>query len=54
MSPSAHHVALAGVSLSAVLRAFIPGASIAKATRDRVRNTAQKLGYHRFERYLRR
>src|SRR5688572_29347751 len=46
MSPSAHDVALlAGVSQSAVSRAFTPGASIAKTTRKRVMDAAEKLGY---------
>ncbi|MFO1176290.1 MAG: LacI family DNA-binding transcriptional regulator [Paracoccaceae bacterium] len=36
---------LAGVSQSAVSRAFSPGASIAKATRDRVLVAAEELGY---------
>jgi DNA-binding LacI/PurR family transcriptional regulator len=44
--PSAHDVArLAGVSQAAVSRAFTPGASIAKATRERVHQAAQALGY---------
>src|SRR5262245_16842550 len=46
MSPSAYDVArLAGVSQAAVSRAFTPGASIAKATRERVLLAAQGLGY---------
>lgn len=36
----------AGVSRSAVSRAFTPGASIAEATRDRVMRAAEELGYH--------
>lgn len=36
---------LAGVSQSAVSRAFTPGASIAEATRARVENAARSLGY---------
>lgn len=36
---------LAGVSQSAVSRAFSPGASIARATRDRVLAAAEELGY---------
>lgn len=44
--PSAHDVArLAGVSQAAVSRAFTPGASIAKATRERVMAAAEQLGY---------
>src|ERR1700761_9544834 len=44
--PSAHDVArLAGVSQAAVSRAFTPGASIAPATRDRVLEAAEALGY---------
>ncbi|MFT3964859.1 MAG: LacI family DNA-binding transcriptional regulator [Sphingobium sp.] len=44
--PSAHDVArLAGVSQAAVSRAFTPGASIAKATRERVMAAADQLGY---------
>lgn len=44
--PSAHDVArLAGVSQAAVSRAFTPGASIAKATRERVMEAATELGY---------
>jgi DNA-binding LacI/PurR family transcriptional regulator len=46
ISPSAYDVArLAGVSQAAVSRAFTPGASIAKATRERVLQAAQELGY---------
>lgn len=37
--------ALAGVSQSAVSRAFTPGASVAKATRERILEAAQSLGY---------
>jgi DNA-binding LacI/PurR family transcriptional regulator len=36
----------AGVSRSAVSRAFTPGASVSKETRKRVMNSAQALGYH--------
>ncbi|HEX7858129.1 MAG TPA: LacI family DNA-binding transcriptional regulator [Sphingobium sp.] len=44
--PSAHDVArLAGVSQAAVSRAFTPGASIAKTTRERVMLAADELGY---------
>lgn len=44
--PSAHDVArLAGVSQAAVSRAFTPGASIAKATRERVMEAANQIGY---------
>ncbi len=44
--PSAHDVArLAGVSQAAVSRAFTPGASIAKATREKVMEAATQLGY---------
>ncbi|HEX7856810.1 MAG TPA: LacI family DNA-binding transcriptional regulator [Sphingobium sp.] len=44
--PSAHDVArLAGVSQAAVSRAFTPGASIAKATRERVMIAADELNY---------
>jgi DNA-binding LacI/PurR family transcriptional regulator len=44
--PSAHDVArLAGVSQAAVSRAFTPGASIAKATQDKVLHAAKSLGY---------
>ncbi|MET0240468.1 MAG: LacI family DNA-binding transcriptional regulator [Sphingobium sp.] len=44
--PSAHDVArLAGVSQAAVSRAFTPGASIAEATRARVMEAADSLGY---------
>jgi DNA-binding LacI/PurR family transcriptional regulator len=35
----------AGVSRSAVSRAFTPGASIAQETRTRVMQAAHKLGY---------
>lgn len=46
ISPSAYDVArLAGVSQAAVSRAFTPGASIAKATRERVLQAAAELGY---------
>ena len=37
---------LAGVSQSAVSRAFTPGASVAEATRTRILEAAQTLGYH--------
>jgi len=44
--PSAHDVAhLAGVSQAAVSRAFTPGASISDATRTKVLQAAEKLGY---------
>ena len=44
--PSAHDVArLAGVSQAAVSRAFTPGASISQATREKVLQAAQVLGY---------
>jgi DNA-binding LacI/PurR family transcriptional regulator len=44
---SAQQVAdLAGVSRSAVSRAFTPGASIAAETRDKVMRAAAELGYH--------
>jgi DNA-binding LacI/PurR family transcriptional regulator len=44
--PSAHDVARqAGVSQAAVSRAFTPGASIAKATQDKIFHAAQSLGY---------
>lgn len=44
--PSAHDVArLAGVSQAAVSRAYNPGASISNATRDKVLQAAQQLGY---------
>lgn len=44
--PSAHDVArLAGVSQAAVSRAFTPGASIAKATQEKVFRAAEALGY---------
>lgn len=44
--PSAHDVAsLAGVSQAAVSRAFTPGASIAKATQEKVFRAAESLGY---------
>ena len=36
---------LAGVSQSAVSRAFTPGASIAEETRERVAEAARQLGY---------
>lgn len=43
---SAQHVArLAGVSRSAVSRAFTPGASVAPETRDKVLRAAEALGY---------
>jgi DNA-binding LacI/PurR family transcriptional regulator len=46
MLPSAYDVAhLAGVSQAAVSRAFTPGASIAKETRERVMSAARKLAY---------
>lgn len=35
----------AGVSQSAVSRVFTPGASVSKATRDKVLNAASELGY---------
>ncbi len=45
-NPSAHDVARsAGVSQAAVSRAFTPGASVAKATRDRILDAARTLGY---------
>ena len=37
---------LAGVSIAAVSRAFTPGASISLATKERVIEAADKLGYH--------
>ncbi len=37
---------LAGVSQSAVSRAFTPGASIADATRRKILETARRVGYH--------
>lgn len=37
---------LAGVSIAAVSRAFTPGASISPATKERVIDAADKLGYH--------
>jgi DNA-binding LacI/PurR family transcriptional regulator len=37
---------LAGVSQSAVSRAFTPGASVAEATRRKILETARRLGYH--------
>jgi len=44
--PSAHDVArIAGVSQAAVSRAFTPGASVAKATQDRIFHAAKSLGY---------
>ncbi len=44
---SAEQVAqLAGVSRSAVSRTFTPGASVAPATRERMLQAAQELGYH--------
>ncbi|MBY5402882.1 LacI family DNA-binding transcriptional regulator [Rhizobium leguminosarum] len=44
---SAEQVAqLAGVSRSAVSRTFTPGASVAPATREKVLQAAQELGYH--------
>ena len=44
---SAEEVArLAGVSRSAVSRAFTPGASVSEETRKRVMEAAQNLGYH--------
>ncbi|TPW32619.1 LacI family DNA-binding transcriptional regulator [Martelella alba] len=44
--PTADDVArLAGVSRSAVSRSFTPGASVAPATREKVREAAEKLGY---------
>ncbi|VAW21564.1 hypothetical protein MNBD_ALPHA11-1410, partial [hydrothermal vent metagenome] len=36
---------LAGVSQSAVSRAFTPGASVAKTTREKILKAAQKIGY---------
>ncbi|MEE4120766.1 MAG: LacI family DNA-binding transcriptional regulator [Paracoccaceae bacterium] len=43
---SARHVAdLAGVSRSAVSRVFTPGASVSKATAEKVRKAAAELGY---------
>jgi DNA-binding LacI/PurR family transcriptional regulator len=43
---SAHDVArLAGVSRSAVSRAFTPGASVAETTRDKILRAAEELGY---------
>lgn len=43
---TAHDVArLAGVSQSAVSRAFTPGASVAPETRERIEAAARKLGY---------
>ena len=46
LPPSAHDVGrLAGVSQAAVSRAFTPGASISEATRARVIEAAQQLGY---------
>jgi LacI family transcriptional regulator len=45
-APSAHDVAhVAGVSQAAVSRAFTPGASIAKATQEKVFRAATALGY---------
>jgi len=45
-APSAHDVArLAGVSQAAVSRAFSPGGSISDATRAKVLQAAQQLGY---------
>ena len=44
---SAKQVAeLAGVSRSAVSRAFTPGASISEEKRQRVISAAEQLGYH--------
>lgn len=44
---SAEQVAqLAGVSRSAVSRTFTPGTSVAPATREKVLQAAQELGYH--------
>ncbi|MBB3387700.1 DNA-binding LacI/PurR family transcriptional regulator [Rhizobium sp. BK275] len=44
---SAEQVAqLAGVSRSAVSRTFTPGASVAPATREKVLQAAEELGYH--------
>ena len=44
--PTAHDVArLAGVSQSAVSRAFTPGASISEAARSKIETAAQALGY---------
>lgn len=46
-SPTEMDVAkLAGVSQSAVSRAFTPGASIAKKTKEKILKIAQELGYH--------
>ncbi|MGR3503842.1 LacI family DNA-binding transcriptional regulator [Pseudaestuariivita sp.] len=43
---TAHHVAArAGVSQSAVSRVFTPGASVSEATRKKVRDAADALGY---------
>lgn len=45
-NPTAHDVArLAGVSQSAVSRAFTEGASVAPATRERILQAARELGY---------
>ncbi|HET8748575.1 MAG TPA: LacI family DNA-binding transcriptional regulator [Ramlibacter sp.] len=45
-NPTAHDVArLAGVSQSAVSRAFTAGASVAPATRERILTAARELGY---------
>ena len=45
-APTAHDVArLAGVSQSAVSRAFTPGASVSADTRERVSRAAAELGY---------
>lgn len=45
-SPTESDVAkLAGVSQSAVSRAFTPGASVAKETRERILSVAHRLGY---------
>jgi DNA-binding LacI/PurR family transcriptional regulator len=45
-APSAHDVArVAGVSQAAVSRAFTPGASIAKATQNKILHAAKSLGY---------
>lgn len=46
-APTSHDVAReAGVSQSVVSRAFSPAGTIAPATRERVLNAAQRLGYH--------
>jgi len=46
LQPSAHDVArLAGVSQAAVSRAFTPGASVAKATQDKIFHAANSINY---------